>query len=336
MRKKSEIMKKQVLLLFGTAILFFSSCERDIYPYADFAVDKTLVYPGEVIHFSNYSTDAVSYTWDFGDGYSSTATHPTHFYDEVGIYTVILTARSKDGHIDQAQITIEVDILLMADFDVDYTKVQPGEVVSFTNYSEGAVSYFWDFGDGYTSTVANPVHSYTEEGIYTVTLTATAIDGSTDAVYIQIEVVYTLLQITVAEWNSSETVEIVLANALVILYNTLEDWEADENTVAYGYTDGTGDIIFAGVESRSYWVWAEANNVYVEGDWYDNYQFYEDYMDDYISTPVLQRFALNTWIAWVDYYEPVKKSTKVSRLHKYTKDKIKSNDPSFIKIDVSK
>lgn len=53
--------------------------------------------------------------------------------------------------------------------------------VSFTNASSGATSYLWDFGDNVgTSTDENPTYTYGEEGIYTVKLTATNSDGSTE------------------------------------------------------------------------------------------------------------------------------------------------------------
>jgi PKD repeat protein len=51
--------------------------------------------------------------------------------------------------------------------------------VSFTNFSQNAVSYNWDFGDGNTSTDESPVHTYGAEGAYTVTLTATGAEGTT-------------------------------------------------------------------------------------------------------------------------------------------------------------
>ena len=53
-----------------------------------------------------------------------------------------------------------------ADFAVNYTTVQPGEAVVFTNLSDDAVSFEWDFGDGGFSTAVNPSHIYTSEGTY--------------------------------------------------------------------------------------------------------------------------------------------------------------------------
>ena len=49
---------------------------------------------------------------------------------------------------------------------------------TFTNYSQNASSYAWDFGDGNTSTEESPVHTYAAGGTYNVTLTATGAAGS--------------------------------------------------------------------------------------------------------------------------------------------------------------
>src|SRR5258705_7697545 len=52
--------------------------------------------------------------------------------------------------------------------------------VQFTNTSTGAVSFFWDFGDGNTSTLTNPSNIYTNAGNYNVMLVATALPGQSD------------------------------------------------------------------------------------------------------------------------------------------------------------
>ncbi len=51
---------------------------------------------------------------------------------------------------------------------------------SFNNFSTGAISYVWDFGDGSTSTFANPTHQFAATGIYNVCLLATNVAGCTD------------------------------------------------------------------------------------------------------------------------------------------------------------
>ena len=57
-----------------------------------------------------------------------------------------------------------------ADFSIDHNDAAPGELVSFTYAGIGAESYEWDFGDGYTSTLQNPTHSYKTKGTFTIRL----------------------------------------------------------------------------------------------------------------------------------------------------------------------
>ena len=64
---------------------------------------------------------------------------------------------------------------------VNFTTEVSGLTVTFTNTTTGATSYLWDFGDGATSTAQNPVHTYATDGIYTVQLTGTNINGSNSA-----------------------------------------------------------------------------------------------------------------------------------------------------------
>lgn len=79
-------------------------------PVASFGIKEKLLYlidPTAV--FTNNTTNAVSYTWDFGDNTTSTVTNPTHVYDEVtGTYTIVLTATSANGCIDETSQTIQI------------------------------------------------------------------------------------------------------------------------------------------------------------------------------------------------------------------------------------
>lgn len=61
---------------------------------------------------------------------------------------------------------------------ISFSGVMAGNQLTLTNETTGAVSYSWDFGDNTTSTAAAPVHTYTSDGIYNVTLTATNASGS--------------------------------------------------------------------------------------------------------------------------------------------------------------
>lgn len=90
------------LLAIGVLVLL-SGCTEDK-PQALFSYSND----GLRVEFTNYSSNATSYSWSFGDGYSSSETNPVHTYASSGSYTVTLTASDYDGHSDTYSKTIYV------------------------------------------------------------------------------------------------------------------------------------------------------------------------------------------------------------------------------------
>ena len=129
--------------------------------------------------FNNTSTGAVSYEWDFGDGMTSTEESPTYTYATPGTYIVTLVATNEAGLSSTLNKTITILAPVTAAFtsQVDENDYR---TFSFMDASEGAEMLLWEFGDGFQFTGMNPTHTYDEDGIYTVTLTATSITGNTD------------------------------------------------------------------------------------------------------------------------------------------------------------
>ncbi len=72
----------------------------------------------------------------------------------------------RDPNCISSQDTVTITPIASA-----FTYVDNGGVVTFSDASTGAISWFWDFGDSTTSTLQNPVHTYTNPGSYTITLT---------------------------------------------------------------------------------------------------------------------------------------------------------------------
>ena len=123
-------------------------------PVADFTADPTSVCVGYDVYFTDLSTgEPTSWSWDFGDGATSTDQNPSHSYSAAGSYDVSLTV-SNDCGDDTATdyVTITVSDAPVADFEADPTSVCVGYDVYFTDLSTGEpTSWSWDFGDGATS-----------------------------------------------------------------------------------------------------------------------------------------------------------------------------------------
>ena len=128
------------------------------------------------VDFDNHSSHGAQYIWDFDDDVMTSEESPTHVFTRPGVYNVSLTVIGYEGQEDQViqYGAVEVFPSASAAFVNSPTEViVPDQPVDFVNLSEmDATEFFWDFGDGQFSTEKEPVHFYTEPGIYTVSLTA--------------------------------------------------------------------------------------------------------------------------------------------------------------------
>ncbi|MBK7141423.1 MAG: PKD domain-containing protein [bacterium] len=152
-------------------------------PIAGFVGDPLTGNAPLTVQFSNQSTGTISnYEWSFGDGATSPESSPSHDYPVPGVYTVRLIVDGPGG-ADTLTRTDYITALVpppTALFDATPTTGQPPLVVSFTNQSTGSITaYKWYFGDGDSSDVRNPSHSYENPGLYSVTLIAIG-PGGTD------------------------------------------------------------------------------------------------------------------------------------------------------------
>lgn len=130
---------------------------------------------GLEVTFKNQSTNAQSYTWNFGNGKTSTQKDPKITYSSAGTYSVSLTA-SNGETTDMYTQSISVSYK-QPTASFTYKTEAPLKVV-LTNTSTNATSYEWDFGDGTTSTEKDPTHRYESVGSYIITLDAKNPSGS--------------------------------------------------------------------------------------------------------------------------------------------------------------
>ena len=151
-------------------------------PVADFTTNVSEGYAPLTVQFNDNSENAVSFSWDFGDGATSTDKNPIHTYSTAGIYTVNLTVSNENGSDSKtAKINVlenAVLILPVADFTTNVSEGYAPLTVQFNDKSENAVSFNWSFGDGAYSRERNPIHTYSTAGIYTVNLTVSNENGT--------------------------------------------------------------------------------------------------------------------------------------------------------------
>ncbi len=146
----------------------------------DFASNQSIICEGETINFTDFSNPlSTSSTWNFGDGTTSLALNPSHTYSTAGTYHVTLNATTAgcSGSVTKNNF-ITVNPGPTAAFTADNTHSCTAPfTVNFTDQSTNALSWLWDFGDGTTSSLQNPTHTFVTEGAFNVSLTVVSANG---------------------------------------------------------------------------------------------------------------------------------------------------------------
>jgi len=150
---------------------------------ADFTAAPTTGVAPLTVQFTDTSTGGPTmWSWNFGDGGTDMVANPSHTYTNPGTYSVTLTASSQTGgsstKVREGYITVSPSGGVVADFTAAPTTGVAPLTVQFTDTSTGGPTMWsWNFGDGGTDMVANPSHTYTNPGTYTITLTASSQTG---------------------------------------------------------------------------------------------------------------------------------------------------------------
>ncbi|MCW3122060.1 MAG: hypothetical protein JWQ38_1552, partial [Flavipsychrobacter sp.] len=156
-------------------------------PVVDFNATPTTGCAPLSVNFTDASVDSpgftpTKYAWTFGDGGTALVTSKVvpHTFTTGGTFSTKLVVTDNYGCVDSNTLNLVTVWKPKADF---YTLDQTpcvGDNIQFVNKSIDGVTYSWSFGDGGTSTVTSPWHTYTANGNYTVSLTATDVHGCTD------------------------------------------------------------------------------------------------------------------------------------------------------------
>ncbi|PCH66524.1 MAG: hypothetical protein COC01_07850, partial [Bacteroidetes bacterium] len=151
-------------------------------PLASFSASKDSICPGDEVTFTNSSNDLSNPFWDFGDGtQTSILISPDHIFSIVGTYTVsLITSNSCGSDTAIRNVVVSNATSASANFSFFPNPACPGEPVNFYQATSNPENLTWFFGDGDTSSTANPVHSYIAEAIYQVKLVTTNSCGNSD------------------------------------------------------------------------------------------------------------------------------------------------------------
>jgi len=205
---------------------------------ANFSATPTSGVAPLAVIFTNLSTgDWTTASWDFGDGATSTDANPSHTYTVAGTYTVTLTVSGlggSDTEIKTSYITVYTSVF--ADFSAMPVSGVAPLSVSFTNLSTGDwTTASWDFGDGATSTLSNPSHTYSTAGTYTVTLTVTGLGGTDTETKVGYITVYTPVS---ANFSATPT-----SGPAPLAVNFTNLSTGDWTTASWDFGDGATSIL---------------------------------------------------------------------------------------------
>ncbi len=126
------------------------------------------------VQFNNLSMGANAYHWDFGNGNTSTNTNGFQFYTGLGKYAIQLICTNTFLCTDDTTRYFEIFTKPQPSFTFDVSSGCVPLTVKFTNTSKLSKTYIWYFGDGDTSMIENPEHTFRKPGIYNVSLVAFA------------------------------------------------------------------------------------------------------------------------------------------------------------------
>ncbi|MEW5802523.1 MAG: PKD domain-containing protein [bacterium] len=202
-----------VSLTVTNALAKTHTCSRNIQvtsvpPTAAFSVSATSGQKPLTVTFTDQSTNnPTSWLWNFGDGASSTNRNPSHEFAQAGKYNVTLTVSNACGANTKTSGDIDVSAPpsnIVALFSANIMEGCSPLEVTFSDQSTGnPTAWEWSFGDGTTSAVKNPVHTYTHSGLYTVSLKAKNSLGENILTHKDWIVVYTK---PLADFRSDKTV----------------------------------------------------------------------------------------------------------------------------------
>jgi len=199
-----------------------------------FTLPNTCQLPFAVSFAANPAAAGYTYAWDFGDGNTSTQENPVHAYTAPGNYIVSLITTSAGGCADTTTLPDAIPLLFpVANFAVADTSVCVDEALNLFNFSSGATSYLWNFGDGTVVSGPTPVHAYQASGSYTIILIASNALGCRD----------TMIRTAYVEVNDAPTSGFTSSDPVSCGVPFVVDFmDASLNALAWEWDFGDGNV----------------------------------------------------------------------------------------------
>lgn len=170
-----------------------------IFPEQNCPGDEISFQAGDEIVWDPWDDDIVAYSWDFGDGTTSSEKHPKHAYNNYGTYIVTMAVTNLCGNISSVKDTIIIDNTSSPSFSAWLNSMicKSDTVIFFAEGYAGNYTYVWEFGDGtnsydfstfsYNTNRGYTRHAYQDTGYYSATITA--VNGCGNSVSQSIDVI---------------------------------------------------------------------------------------------------------------------------------------------------
>lgn len=138
----------------------------------------------EVKFKSSYNKQALRYEWDFGDGEKSSEINPVHVYKNKGVYNtrLIITGSNLCSSTIRGQVNVGFTDKITY-VNIIRSSINGKSIAFLPRITGGKApyTYLWNFGDGITSNISEPIHAYNYEGSYPVVLRV--VDANKDTTY---------------------------------------------------------------------------------------------------------------------------------------------------------
>jgi len=238
-----------VLVIFVVLLCTLPVSATEVLPVAAFSATRTSgTVPLSVTFVDASGNIPLSWSWTFGDGETSVEKNPSHTYIASGTYTVSLTATNTAGSntvTKSGYITVTAPSPPVASFTTNATSGTVPLVILFNDTSTNSpTTWVWTFGDSSYSTLKNPVHTYSTEGTYTISLTATSSGGSATVTMNDLITVETAAS-PVASFTANSTSGIT---PLSVLFNDT----STNNPTSWTWSFGDGDEAYTQNTTHSY------------------------------------------------------------------------------------